>query len=178
MAPNTGVPRRTEANKAVPEFLRQSRRLAERNSEPKENDGNPEVDESKRRTEGGIALENSSVQKDGPEKAQTNQEGPPATSVRANLVKLWEKRSNDVIESTKLNPFSKNFDATLVKSKLSPEKPDYGKPLPGSLSEERAKRAQEWVDKEIERLIAVISENGKNNQVRLSCRPFLSPRLD
>lgn len=36
----------------------------------------------------------------------------------------------------------------------------YGKPPPGSKSEERAKKANAWVEKEIEKLINVISQNG------------------
>lgn len=83
--------------------------------------------------------------------------------------------------SNKANPFSKSFDPSTTRTlkgqwdrdtslKCVDRRIDsicmcfgplsgtegYGKPPPGSKSEERAKHAKEWVDTEIDKLIAVI----------------------
>ena len=44
---------------------------------------------------------------------------------------------------------------------LKPGDPGYGRPPEGSQSEARAAKASDWVDNEIDKLLKVISDNGK-----------------
>jgi hypothetical protein len=57
--------------------------------------------------------------------------------------------------SLRSNPFSKSFDPT-AKHAVQKGMDGYGRPPPGSKTEERAMKAQEWVDTEIDKLLGVI----------------------
>ena len=61
-------------------------------------------------------------------------------------------------EAARSDPFSRKFDGG---NKLKKGDAGYGRAVVGSQTEERARKAQEWVEVEIEKLLAVIRQNGE-----------------
>jgi hypothetical protein len=88
--------------------------------------------------------------------AQTNQE-PVISSVKSH----WENFGKKHQDAQATNVFSGAYDPTKAKH-LKPGDPGYGRPPEGSQSEARAAKASDWVDNEIDKLLKVISENGKS----------------
>lgn len=63
-------------------------------------------------------------------------------------------------EEDRSNPFSKNFDGG---QKLKKGDAGYGRAKAGSVTEARAAKAQEWVETEIIKLLAVIKQHGETD---------------
>jgi len=74
----------------------------------------------------------------------------------------FELREREAAEEERHNPFSAKFDGG--KATLRPGDAGYGTAKRGSLTEARAQKAQAWVEVEISRLFAVISEHGDTRQ--------------
>jgi hypothetical protein len=72
----------------------------------------------------------------------------------------WENFGKKHQDSQATNVFSAAYDPTKAKH-LKPGDPGYGRPPEGSQSEARAAKASDWVDNEIDKLLKVISDNGK-----------------
>uniref|UniRef100_A0A8C5KNT1 Actin-binding Rho-activating protein n=1 Tax=Jaculus jaculus TaxID=51337 RepID=A0A8C5KNT1_JACJA len=69
----------------------------------------------------------------------------------------WQQWADQHIQSQKLNPFSEEFDYELAMStRLHKGDEGYGRPKEGSLTAERAKRAEEHIHREIMELCFVI----------------------
>ena len=88
--------------------------------------------------------------------AQSDQE-PVISSVKSH----WENFGKKHQDAQATNVFSGAYDPTKAKH-LKPGDPGYGRPPEGSQSEARAAKASDWVDNEIDKLLKVISENGKS----------------
>ena len=73
------------------------------------------------------------------------------------LAAMWDKKQKAADEDQKSNPFSSKFDSS---AKLKKGDAGYGTAVAGSETAMRAKKAQEWVEKEIEKLLVVIAEHG------------------
>jgi len=88
--------------------------------------------------------------------AQSKEE-PPIRSVKSH----WENFGKKHQEAQSSNVFSGAYDPTKARH-LKPGDPGYGRPPEGSQSEARAAKASDWVDNEIDKLIKVITDNGKS----------------
>lgn len=86
-----------------------------------------------------------------------SKEDPPIRSVKSH----WENFGKQHQEAQSTNVFSGGYDPTKAKH-LKPGDPGYGRPPEGSQSEARAAKASDWVDNEIDKLIKVITDNGKS----------------
>ena len=85
--------------------------------------------------------------------SQTSGGGSKANALAA----MWDKKQKAADEDQKSNPFSSKFDSS---AKLKKGDAGYGTAVAGSETAMRAKKAQEWVEKEIEKLLVVIAEHG------------------
>jgi hypothetical protein len=78
-----------------------------------------------------------------------------------NRIRFWQKSADSHQESQKENPFRASFEkkATAVDR---PKRGDaeYGKAKRGSFTEMRAVQAQQWVNKEVDKLVEVIDKLG------------------
>ena len=63
------------------------------------------------------------------------------------LAAMWDKKQKAADEDQKSNPFSSKFDSS---AKLKKGDAGYGTAVAGSETAMRAKKAREWVEKEIE----------------------------
>ena len=70
---------------------------------------------------------------------------------------LWQQRSDAHKAMLESNVFSENYKGPAM---LKPGDEGYGHAEKGSATEARAKKAQQWVDKEIDKLISVIEDIG------------------
>ncbi|KAH9253940.1 hypothetical protein BASA81_008064 [Batrachochytrium salamandrivorans] len=70
---------------------------------------------------------------------------------------LWENTAKAYKDKQAMNVFSGQFDKT-KDERIDPA--TYGKPVEGSKTEDRAKEASAWVDKEIAKLVEVIKQIG------------------
>jgi hypothetical protein len=61
-------------------------------------------------------------------------------------------------QESKSNPFSREYDPSAARLKKGDA--GYGQARAGSQTEERAQKAQEWVETEIAKLVTVIREQG------------------
>jgi len=75
---------------------------------------------------------------------------------------IWNQRINGYKESQASNVFSSSYDKS---HEHVPRKgdADYGTAVHGSATEQRAKEAAAWVDKEIDKLLSVIKEIGQTD---------------
>eukprot|EP00300_Choanocystis_sp_HF-7_P038589 c556_g1_i1.p1 GENE.c556_g1_i1~~c556_g1_i1.p1 ORF type:complete len:297 (-),score=82.91 c556_g1_i1:90-851(-) len=89
--------------------------------------------------------------------APTNATGNESMSKDA-VKSMWENRMQEESRKLEKNPFSEKFNKEATK--IDKNSAEYGRPPPGSLTEARAKKAAEWVDNEIDKLIRVISDKG------------------
>jgi hypothetical protein len=91
--------------------------------------------------------------------------GSPAQAqddpVIRNVKSHWENFGKKHQEAQSTNVFSGAYDPSKAKH-LKPGDAGYGRPPEGSLSEARAAKASDWVDNEIDKLLKVISDNGKS----------------
>ena len=78
-----------------------------------------------------------------------------------NRIKFWQKNADMHKDGQTANPFSNNNDKS-TETMSRPKKGDeeYGRARRGSFTEQRAQQAQEWVNKEIEKLVEVLTELG------------------
>lgn len=74
---------------------------------------------------------------------------------------MWENFAKTNLEYQKQNPFSPQFQGTQSALKKGDE--GYGCAAPGSKTEERARKAQQWVEEEISKLLSVIEQIGHVN---------------
>ena len=75
---------------------------------------------------------------------------------------MWEKKVNEHQGKQAENVFSGGYKGGAAAGER-PAGFEYGKPKAGSKTEERAKAASAWVDKEIAKLISVIKEHGEHD---------------
>lgn len=73
-------------------------------------------------------------------------------------VALFNKVAGEHAENQALNPFSDKFSSGRLSPR--PNDPDYGKPIAGSLTDLRGRKAQTQVNKEMIELCSVINDNG------------------
>lgn len=76
-------------------------------------------------------------------------------------VELWQKRSDEHKAKQKINPFSGQWDRSGLQ--IDKTNSNYGRPVEGSLTEFRGKRAQALIDHEIIQLCHQIAEHGCHN---------------
>jgi len=72
-------------------------------------------------------------------------------------VQEWNSKVDDILDSNKENPFSKDFLQSRTPQVGDAE---YGRAKAGSKTEERAVNAQAWVEKEVDKLCSVILDIG------------------
>lgn len=73
---------------------------------------------------------------------------------------MWDAKAKQTAAEAASNPFSQHFDASAAKAAVRNDD-QYGRPVAGSKTEQRAKAAQSWVEQAIEKLVSVIREIGK-----------------
>lgn len=78
-----------------------------------------------------------------------------------NRVLEWQKKLDERNNAQKNNVFSGHYDKSKAVGKGDTR---YGKPLEGSKTEERAAKAAEWVNKEVNKLLSVIQDLGKHDE--------------
>ena len=74
-------------------------------------------------------------------------------------INLWQQRAAEHEQKQLLNPFSE-WDGASHRAKLSKTDADYGKPIEGSMTEIRGKKAGEHISNEIIELCQIISDLG------------------
>ncbi|XP_078449997.1 actin-binding Rho-activating protein [Lampetra fluviatilis] len=83
----------------------------------------------------------------------------------------WAKWSEDHMETQKLNPFSDGFDAEhALATRLQKGEEGYGRPKEGTLTAERAKRAERHIRREMEDMCFIINGmgvQGRDGRVRM-----------
>lgn len=72
---------------------------------------------------------------------------------------MWQTKVNEHQDKQSANVFSGGYQGN--PGKLG--KDQYGKAPEGSKTEERAKAAQDWVEKEIDKLVSIIKEMGSHD---------------
>jgi len=82
---------------------------------------------------------------------------PPKRNSVLNRIKFWQKSADTHQETQKENPFRASFEKTAGPKRGDAE---YGRAKRGSFTEVRAQQAQQWVNKEVDKLVEVISELG------------------
>lgn len=85
----------------------------------------------------------------------------PNYGVVGDLTGLWQKRSRDHVDEQRLNPFSGDFDfehAMAVRARKGEQ--GYGRPLDGTATAERGRRAQRHVLREVDEMVLIIGEVG------------------
>ena len=77
---------------------------------------------------------------------------------------MWQNQITSHKDTQTSNPFRRNDIGVNAKEAvaLKPGDVNYGKPVAGSRTAERAAQATEWVEREIEKLLVVIREIGEN----------------
>ena len=85
--------------------------------------------------------------------------GFKAVGVAARMAARFNAEAEQAKAESKANPFSKEFDREA--GRLKKGDAGYGQAVAGSQTEERAQKAQAWVEKEIEKLIEVIRQHGE-----------------
>ena len=85
---------------------------------------------------------------------------------------MWNKRANAHKDGQEKNPFGSGAGGGKPVGKLSKNDANYGKAAAGSKTEARAKQAQAWVIKEIDKLIGVINEIGEKDDEGRVCVKF------
>lgn len=88
----------------------------------------------------------------------------------ADKVNKFNQEINKHLENQSLNPFSGQFSRS-PSPRPSIGKDDYGKPLAGSLTEVRGKRAQSQINKEILELCEIIQDLGEYNKKQKQRHP-------
>lgn len=76
----------------------------------------------------------------------------------AETAKMWSRRAEAIEEEQKVNVFSSHFDADATKQ--AARTGEYGKPVPGSLTDQRWQKGRAWVDDQIDKLTGVIRDIG------------------
>jgi hypothetical protein len=75
-------------------------------------------------------------------------------------ISVWQKRADEHREKQMSNPFSEwNDDPTKI-CRIDKNDPNYGRPLPGSLTEKRGQLADKHINAEIAELCHIIVELG------------------
>ena len=100
------------------------------------------------------------------EEGREAEDGAPKRVVvpsTASMVSRFNQQVAQVEEQNKSNPFSKSYAGSAAKT-LKKGDAGYGTAVAGSKTEERARAAQEWVEKEILKLIDVIKQQGQTDE--------------
>ncbi|XP_048879983.1 actin-binding Rho-activating protein [Brienomyrus brachyistius] len=88
------------------------------------------------------------------------------------LKNKWQQWSEQHIEGQKLNPFSEEFNYEHAMAvRLQKGDPGYGRPKEGSKTEERARRAEKHIHREMEEMCYIIRDmgvKGKDGKVRIT----------
>ncbi|ESP02330.1 hypothetical protein LOTGIDRAFT_98007, partial [Lottia gigantea] len=85
-------------------------------------------------------------------------------------VSKWKQKEIDHREKQLINPFSE-WEGASHRAKLDKNDPDYGKPVPGSLTEIRGKQAANQIFAEIRELchaIDALGEKGEDDRMRIT----------
>lgn len=81
------------------------------------------------------------------------------------LKNKWQQWSEQHIEGQKLNPFSEEFDHQHAMAvRLQKGDAGYGRPKEGSKTEERARRAEKHIHREMEEMCYIIRDMGARGQ--------------
>lgn len=99
------------------------------------------------------------TQDDRPPPAQSSEDTAACVVSVKGLKENWQKWSSEHWEYQKHNPFSHDTRASVVVTQRSQY--DYGRPLQGSLTEQRGKDAQTHISREVQELCAVIRNIGE-----------------
>ncbi|KDR10029.1 actin-binding Rho-activating protein-like isoform X1 [Zootermopsis nevadensis] len=75
-------------------------------------------------------------------------------------VALFNKKADQHVDTQTKNPFSAAEGVTIDKPKLDKNDPNYGRPVAGSKTDIRGKRAYTHISKEVLQLCQIIYENG------------------
>jgi hypothetical protein len=92
-----------------------------------------------------------------------------------NRIKFWQKSATAHQEEQQANPFSNTEETKGPEQRPKRGDPDYGRAKRGSFTEKRSQQAQEWVNKEIDKLAEVIKQMGAadaNGQIRVKFGPL------
>ncbi|KAL5008480.1 hypothetical protein ScPMuIL_014061 [Solemya velum] len=84
--------------------------------------------------------------------------GMPASRL-GGIVALWKQKADEHIEKQMKNPFN-DYDYACERQKIKKGDPNYGRPLEGSLTEYRGKKAAKHISGEIVELCHIIAELG------------------
>jgi fused signal recognition particle receptor len=93
-----------------------------------------------------------------------------AVSKMSRVAAMWAAKQAQADEEQKRNIFSKDYDASVVKTDRNDA--NYGKAKAGSASAERARRAKVWVKEQIEILIRVVTNIGDTDAAGNMCCEF------
>ncbi|CAN2389909.1 Costars, partial [Pristimantis euphronides] len=90
----------------------------------------------------------------------------------SDLRKKWQLRSEEHMEKQRLNPFSDDFDHQhAMNVRLRKGDNEYGRPEKGSKTEQRGKRAQQHIHKEIDEMCLIVRDlgvRGRDNRIRVT----------
>ena len=104
-------------------------------------------------------MEKNSPRSCSPAPAQLHDDTAVSTASVKGLKENWQKWSNKHQEYQKQNPFSNDTRPCVAVPHLGQD--DYGRPLQGSMTEQRGKDAHTHVSREVQQLCEVIRNIGK-----------------
>lgn len=96
-------------------------------------------------------------------KKKTTQAGQKENGILAERLKMWQNKVDQHLVGQSQNVFSGGYQGE-QRLKIGDE--GYGKPVEGSKTDERAKAAAVWVDKEIDKMVEVIKKIGGYDEVQ------------